>query len=175
MASVAVGIELEIPFDTIKGALETVAGVQRRQEIKGEIQGITIMDDYGHHPTEIKHTLQAVKGSWPDKRSVVVFQPHRYTRTQALFDEFTRSFYQSDMLIVLPIYSAGEQELAGVDSQELYRSIKEHGHKAVTYVEDQAAAVDYLLQVLVPGDVMITLGAGDVWQVGETVLTELNR
>lgn len=175
MASVAVGVELDIPFAVIKGALETVEGVQRRHEIKGEVEGITVIDDYGHHPTEIKYTLQAVKGSWPDRRTVVVFQPHRYTRTQALFDEFTRSFYQSDILIVLPIYPAGEPAIAGVDSRGLHQSIKQHGHKAVVYAEDPAAAVDHLLKVLTQGDILLTLGAGDVWQVGETVLSELNR
>lgn len=175
MAGVAVGIELDIPFPVIKEALETVEGVQRRQEIKGEAEGITVIDDYGHHPTEIKCTLQAIKGSWPNRRTVVVFQPHRYTRTQALFDEFTRAFYQSDLLIVLPIYPAGESTIAGVNSRKLYQSIEQHGHKAVVYVEDPRSAVEHLLRVLVKGDILLTLGAGDVWQVGEMVLSELSR
>jgi UDP-N-acetylmuramate--alanine ligase len=104
MASIAVGIELNIPFDTIRSALATVDSVQRRLEVKGKIKGITVVDDYGHHPTEIKTTLKALKTCWPDKRIVVVFQPHRYTRTKALFDNFTRAFYQSDILLVLPVY-----------------------------------------------------------------------
>ncbi len=116
LASIAVGIELDIPFEIIKQALETLEGVQRRIEIKGEHKGVTVIDDYGHHPTEIKTTLQAIKESWPDRRKVVVFQPHRYTRTQALFDDFTRSFYQSDLLLVLPIYAASETVIEGVDS-----------------------------------------------------------
>jgi len=110
MASIAVGIELDIPFDTIKCALQTAEGVQRRLEIKGEINGITVVDDYGHHPTEIKSALSSIKASWPGRRKVVVFQPHRYTRTKALFDDFTRAFYQSDLLVVLPVYPAGEKK-----------------------------------------------------------------
>jgi UDP-N-acetylmuramate--alanine ligase len=101
-ASIAVGVELNIAFDQIKNALETVEGVQRRLEIKGETNGVIVIDDYGHHPTEIKITLKTVAENWPDRRKVVVFQPHRYSRTQALFDDFARAFYQSDVLVVMP-------------------------------------------------------------------------
>jgi len=173
MASISVGTELGIPFPTIKGALETLEGVQRRQELKGTAAGITVIDDYGHHPTEIKATLQAMKSSWPEKRIAVLFQPHRYTRTQALFDEFTRAFYQSDLLVVLPIYPAGEKEIPGLDSRKLFRGIKEHGHKAVAYAESKEIAVSHLLEALQPGDLLLTLGAGDVWKAGEAILSEL--
>ncbi|MBL7178714.1 MAG: UDP-N-acetylmuramate--L-alanine ligase [Pseudomonadota bacterium] len=172
MASIAVGIELDIGFDVIKSALETVQGVQRRLEIKGEINGITVVDDYGHHPTEIKTTLQAAKQCWPDRRLVVVFQPHRYTRTRALFDEFTRSFYQSDLLIVLPIYSAGEKEINGVDSRLLFEEIRAHGHKDVVYMPGFEEAVSHLKQTLTTGDILLTQGAGDVYKLGETLLKE---
>jgi len=175
MASIAVGIEIDIPFDIIKHALEVLQGVQRRLEIKGETKGITIVDDYGHHPTEIKTTLYAVKECWPDRRIVVVFQPHRYTRTKALFDDFTRSFYQSELLLVLPIYSAGEKEIKGIDSIALYEGIKMYGHKEVIYVEGFKKAVSYLKEILKEGDVLITMGAGDVWKVGEQILSELER
>lgn len=175
MASIAVGIEIDIPFDIIKHALEALQGVQRRLEIKGEAKGITIVDDYGHHPTEIKTTLYAVKECWPDRRIVVVFQPHRYTRTKALFDDFTRSFYQSELLLVLPIYSAGEKEIKGIDSIALYEGIKMYGHKEVIYVEGFKKAVSYLEEILKEGDVLITMGAGDVWKVGEQILSELER
>ncbi|MEN8752638.1 MAG: UDP-N-acetylmuramate--L-alanine ligase [Desulfobacterales bacterium] len=173
MASVAVGFELGIPFETVKAALETVEGVQRRLEIKGDVNGITIVDDYGHHPTEIKTTLQAAKEAWPDRRMVVVFQPHRYSRTRALFDEFTRSFYQSDVLLVLPIYSAGENVIEGVDSSSMCDGIRQHGHKEVICKDTIAAAVAGLKDILVPGDILLTLGAGDVWKVGEDILREL--
>ena len=173
MASVAVGFELGIPFETVKAALETVEGVQRRLEIKGDVKGITIVDDYGHHPTEIKTTLQAAKEAWPDRRMVVVFQPHRYSRTRALFDEFTRSFYQSDVLLVLPIYSAGEKVIEGVDSSSMCDGIRQHGHKEVICKETIASAVAGLKDILVPEDVLLTLGAGDVWKVGEEILRDL--
>ena len=173
MASIAVGIEIDIPFDIIKHALKALQGVQRRLEIKGETKGITIVDDYGHHPTEIKTTLYAVKECWPDRRIVVVFQPHRYTRIKALFDDFTRSFYQSELLLVLPIYSAGEKEIKGIDSIALYEGIKMYGHKEVIYVEGFKKAVSYLKEILKEGDVLITMGAGDVWKVGEAILSEL--
>jgi UDP-N-acetylmuramate--alanine ligase len=173
MASVAVGIELGIPFKTIKNALETLQGVQRRLEIKGEINGITVVDDYGHHPTEIKTTLQAATECWPDRRKVVVFQPHRYTRTKALFDDFTRAFYQSDVLLVLPIYAASEKKIPGVNSGSICEGIREHGHKEVICKDSLTGAISDLKELLKPGDVLLTLGAGDVWKVGEEILTKL--
>ena len=173
MASIAVGLELGVDFEVIKSALETVQGVQRRLEIKGIAREITVVDDYGHHPTEIKFTLQAAKESWPDRRIVVVFQPHRYSRTQALFDDFTRSFYQSDMLVVLPIYAASEKAIKGVDSQLLFEEIRAHGHKDVVFMPSFTAAVSHLKQTLTAGDILLTLGAGDVYKLGETLLKEL--
>ena len=173
MSSIAVGVELGIPFDRIKQALETIEGVQRRLEIKGETKGIVVVDDYGHHPTEIKTTLQAARESWPDRRIVVVFQPHRYSRTQALFDEFTRAFYQSDLLVVLPIYAAGEKEILGTDGHSLYKGIKAHGHRNVVFKENFQATVDYLDEVSKAGDILLTLGAGDVLKVGEMALEQL--
>jgi UDP-N-acetylmuramate--alanine ligase len=173
MAGIAVGLELDIPFSVIKTALENAEGVQRRLEIKGEQNGITVVDDYGHHPTEIKATLQALKDAWPDSRKVIVFQPHRYSRTQALFDEFTRSFYQSDVLLVLPIYSAGEQIIEGVNSHDLCDGIMAHGHKEVLCTEGIDNAVHHLIKFLRKGDILLTLGAGDVWKVGEAVLEGL--
>ena len=169
-ASIAVGVELNIAFDQIKRALETVEGVQRRLEIKGESNGVTVIDDYGHHPTEIKVTLETIEENWPDRRKVVVFQPHRYSRTRALFDEFSRAFYQSDVLVVLPIYAASEKKIEGVTSQNLCEEIKAHGHKEVIYTDGFKAALSHLKQTLQPGDVLLTLGAGDVWKVGERFL-----
>ncbi len=165
-ASIAVAMELDIAFHHIKEALETADGVQRRLEIKGEKNGITVIDDYGHHPTEIKTTLQALEENWPDRRKVVVFQPHRYTRTQALFDDFTRAFYQSDLLMVLPIYSAGEKVIEEVTSAMLCEGINAHGHKEVLCVEDFKQAVTRLKKITKSGDILLTLGAGDVWKVG---------
>jgi len=139
-------------------------------EIKGACRDILVMDDYGHHPTEIRATLGALRESWPDRRHVVVFQPHRYSRTRALFDEFSRAFYHSDVLVMLPIYSAGEQKISGVDSEGLCRAISAHGHKEAVYAADKPAAMAYLNEVLRPNDLLLTLGAGDVWQVGMSIL-----
>ena len=170
MASIAVGVELDIPFNVIKSALETLEGVQRRLEIKGAKNRITVIDDYGHHPTEIKITLQTLRDGCPDNRIVVAFQPHRYTRTAALFDDFTRSFYQSDVLLLLPIYAAGEKRIKGIDSHSLYKGIKAHGHKEVYYKEDFSAALAFLKKKLKPGDILLTLGAGNIWQLGSRFL-----
>ncbi|MEJ2167562.1 MAG: UDP-N-acetylmuramate--L-alanine ligase [Desulfobacterales bacterium] len=172
-ASIAVGIELDVPFAAIKRALETIEGVQRRLEIKGEVNNITVVDDYGHHPTEIKSTLEAVEKCWPGRRKVVVFQPHRYTRTRALFDDFTRSFYQCDVLLVLPIYAASEKEIEGVSGRLLCEGIQAHGHREVVYTAGIEDAVAYLMQNLKPDDVLLTLGAGDVYRVGKRLLKEL--
>jgi UDP-N-acetylmuramate--alanine ligase len=142
-------------------------------EIKGETNGVIVIDDYGHHPTEIKITLKTVEENWPDRRRVVVFQPHRYSRTRALFDEFTRAFYQSDVLVVMPIYAASEKKIEGVSSQNLCEGIKAHGHKEVIYADGFKAAHSLLKQTLQPRDVLLTLGAGDVWKVGMEVLKKL--
>ena len=170
MAAVVVGLELGISFKQIKAVLEKVEGVQRRLEIKGTAGGATVLDDYGHHPTEIKTTLKALTQSWPGKRKIVIFQPHRYTRTRALFDDFARSFYQADVLLVMPIYAASEKPIEGVDSRVLCQSIQAHGHKDVRFMEDVDAVVAALVEMVTPEDVVLTLGAGNVYQVGETFL-----
>ena len=172
MASIAVGMELDIPFDIILRALKNIEGVQRRLQVKGTAHGVTVVDDYGHHPTEIRLTLQAVRQCWPDHRIVVAFQPHRYSRTATLFDDFSRAFYQADTLVVLPIYSAGEVPIENVDGQSLCEGIHQHGHKDVVFHDGQDAAVSYLKKTLRKGDLLLTLGAGDVWQVGEKFLDE---
>ena len=175
MAGIAVGLELDLPFSVIKSALEKTEGVQRRLEIKGVCDGIIVIDDYGHHPTEIKATLQALTDAWPKRRKVVVFQPHRYTRTQALFDDFTRAFYQSDVLLVLPIYAAGEAVIAGVNGHDLCDGIMAHGHKEVICTNSIDATVRELRQILKSKDILLTLGAGDVWKVGEKFLAISNQ
>lgn len=174
LAAIAVGHELEIPFETIRSALENLAGVQRRLEVKADTRGIKIIDDYGHHPTEIKSTLEAVRTSWPDRRLVVVFQPHRYTRTRALFDEFARSFYQSDILLVMPVYAASEPAIEGVDHYLLSKAICAHGHKRARAVADMQEALADLQEMVKPGDIVLTLGAGNVWQVGEALAGRLS-
>ena len=170
LAAIAVGFELNIAFEIIKKALEKIQGVNRRLEIKGEKRGILVVDDYGHHPTEVKTTLTAVRECWPEKRIVVVFQPHRYTRTKALFDEFTRAFYQSDILFVLPIYAASEVPIEGVNSEILCEGIRDHGHKNVSCVGDFKKSLSLLSDTVQEGDLVLTLGAGDVYTLGEKLL-----
>ncbi len=170
LAGIATGLELKIPFATIKEALEEIKGVKRRLELKGTKKGIIVMDDYGHHPTEIMATLTAIRESYPSKRLIVVFQPHRYSRTQALFDEFTRSFYQSAVLIVLPIYAASEAAIEGVDSTLLCEGIRSHGHKEVSFAPDFTQALSMITHKVREGDMVLTLGAGDIYTLGEKLV-----
>ncbi|MBF0301600.1 MAG: UDP-N-acetylmuramate--L-alanine ligase [Desulfamplus sp.] len=170
LAAIAVALELKISFDTIKCALEKIEGVKRRMDKKGVKNGILVMDDYGHHPTEIRTTLMAIKENWPDKRVVVIFQPHRYSRTKALFDEFTRAFYQSDLLILLPIYAASEAKIEGVDSETLAVGIRSHGHKDVSFAPDTDTCLKMVMERVRPGDLVLTLGAGNVYTLGDKLL-----
>lgn len=170
LAGIATGIELNIPFKTIKSALEKIEGVKRRLEIKGEKKQVIVMDDYGHHPTEIVATLTAVRESYRERRLIVAFQPHRYTRTQGLFDEFTRSFYQSDILIVLPIYAASEKKIEGVTAESLCKGIRAHGHKDVSHAPDFTQALSMITHKVRSGDLVLTLGAGDIYRLGEKLV-----
>jgi UDP-N-acetylmuramate--alanine ligase len=174
LAAIAVGRELDIPLKAIKCSLENAEGVQRRLEIKGEVHGVTVVDDYGHHPTEIQVTLEALNANWPYRRKVVVFQPHRYTRTRALLEEFTRSFNNSDVLVVLPIYAASELPIEGVSGEALAACIRAHGHRDVACLDSLEACVDHLEKILSPGDLLLTLGAGDVYRVGEMMLARMS-
>ena len=169
MAAVAVGRELDMDCSTIHEGLKTFVGVHRRLEVKGRVKDITVVDDYGHHPTEIVATLAAAKQVWKD-RLIVVFQPHRYTRTRALFKEFLTAFYDADVLVIMDIYAASEAPIEGVNSQNLFEGIQNKGHKHVKYLAGPDRVVDYLLEMARPGDVIITQGAGNVWRVGEEFL-----
>ncbi len=173
LAAIGAARELDIDVEIIRKALKDFSGVQRRFTIKGEVNGIIVVDDYGHHPTEVKATLAAAAAGL-ERRVVVVFQPHRYTRTQHLIEEFFTAFNQADKLIVMDIYAAGEKPIPGVSGQTLYEGIKKHGHKDVTFLPDKDAVADHMAGVLRKGDLMITLGAGDVWKIGEQVLEKLN-
>lgn len=173
LAAIAVGLELEIGIEDIKKGLKDLGGLERRFQIKGEKSGILVMDDYGHHPTEIMATLETAKTCWPDRRLVVLFQPHRYSRTKALFDRFVISFNQADALIVMPLYSAGEKPLEGVDSERLFRGIKAHGHREIILCRDRNEAMPLLQNLLRSGDVVMTLGAGDVHAIGSELLENL--
>ncbi|MBW1650358.1 MAG: UDP-N-acetylmuramate--L-alanine ligase [Deltaproteobacteria bacterium] len=170
LAAIAVALELAIPFNAIQEALTTIPKVERRLEIKGAVNNTIIIDDYGHHPTEIKTTLKTAKTIWKDKRLVVIFQPHRYSRTKLLFNNFKRAFFYADKLIVIPIYSAGEKQIKEATSKSLCQSITEVGHKNAIYIDSKEKTILYLKKALKPNDILITLGAGDVWKIGEALL-----
>jgi UDP-N-acetylmuramate--alanine ligase len=172
MAAILVGLELDLPVETIRDGLAQFSGVERRFQIRGEADGVIVVDDYGHHPTEIRATLAGAKEGW-GRRVVVVFQPHRYTRTRDLFADFCTAFYQADVLVVTDIYPAGEAPIAGVTAQALAAAIREHGHRDATYAESREAAVERVAKTARPGDMVITLGAGDVWKVGAALLERL--
>ncbi len=169
MAAVAVGRELDMAFPVIQEGLRTFVGVHRRLEVKGRVNDITVVDDYGHHPTEIVATLAAAKQVWKN-RIIVVFQPHRYTRTRALFKEFLTAFYDADVLVVMDIYAASESPIEGVNSLSLAEGIQNKGHRQVQYIGQPDRVLEYLLETARPGDVIITQGAGNVWRVGEEFL-----
>lgn len=183
LASIGVAIELDIKTDDVRRALGNFSGVERRFQIVGRIdrrtrgnepggdesQDILVVDDYGHHPTEIKATLAAAKGGW-GRRTVVVFQPHRYTRTRDLLGEFADAFENADVLLLTEIYAAGEKPVEGVTGEKLYSTICNQGHKNAVFIPDRAALAKYVMDILLPGDMVITLGAGDIWKVGREIL-----
>jgi UDP-N-acetylmuramate--alanine ligase len=173
LAATAVALDLEVPFPKIQSALAGFAGVQRRFQIRGVVRDVLVIDDYGHHPAEIRATLAAAKAGF-DRRVITVFQPHRYSRTRHLHGEFLTAFYQSDVLIVMDIYPAGEAPIPGVHARELADGIAAHGHREVLYLgSDRAAIVDYLCESTRAGDLVLTLGAGDVGQLGGELLQRL--
>jgi len=174
LATVATATELDLGFEVVRAGLESFSGVQRRFQTKGEWGGIMVVDDYGHHPAEIKATLSAAKSGW-GRRTVVVFQPHRYTRTRDLFKDFLTAFNQADVLFLTGIYPAGEDPIPGLSVEQLYEGIKGHGHKDVTLVPEKKEIPGQLLPRLMPGDMVFTLGAGDVWKVGEELIPLLKK
>jgi UDP-N-acetylmuramate--alanine ligase len=172
LAAVAVGMELDLEFSVIRDALAEFSGVDRRFQVRGEAGGITVVDDYAHHPAEIQATLNAAKDGF-GRRVVAVFQPHRYSRTRALLAEFSTAFYQADRLFVTEIYPAGEAPILGVGGRQIADGVTGHGHRDVRFVPDKAALAAAVVADLEPGDMVLTLGAGDVWRVGEEILERL--
>ena len=174
LAALGVGLDLEIPFVTIQKALAGFTGVQRRFQIRGRACGVTVVDDYGHHPAEIRATLAAAKAGF-ECRVVTVFQPHRYTRTQHLRQEFLTAFNQTDVLIVMDIYPAGEAPIPGVTGEDLAEGIRAHGHRNVIYLgSDRTRVLEHLTEITRPGDLVLTLGAGDVSQLGPELLKRID-
>jgi len=175
LAAVAVGLELEIDFDQIRDGLESFTGVRRRFEKIGEAQGVVVLDDYAHHPTEIRATLDAASQGYPDRRIVAVFQPHLYSRTRDFLDDFARSFFNTDQLVLTDIYGSRETPIEGIDGRRLADRAEQFGHRAVHYVPDKANLPDRLLDLTRPGDVVLMLGAGDIWRQSRTFVDLLNE
>jgi UDP-N-acetylmuramate--alanine ligase len=174
LATIAVADELGVEHSVLREALATFAGVERRFTVLGERRGVTVVDDYGHHPAEIEMTLEAARNAY-GRRVVVAFQPHRYSRTHHLFDELTRAFNGADVLLMTDVYPAGEQPIEGADSESLVRAIRAHGHRDVTYVRERADLVKHLLERSSSGDIVITLGAGSITHTGPELLRALER
>ena len=172
LAAAAVAHELEIPFFQVVEALGAFTGIHRRFEVKGEPRGIMVIDDYGHHPTEIRATIGAIRDSW--KRPLtVIFQPHRFTRTRDLFDEFLTAFEGADRLVLTEIYPAGEDPISGISGEALYQAIKRKGHLDVEFIPDKSQIVAPLAEKLSPGEIALTLGAGDIYKIGEALVEAL--
>lgn len=173
LAAMAVGLEMEMDIRAINKGLVNLGGLERRFQIKGEKNNIMVLDDYGHHPTEIMAVLKTIKDCWPERRIIVAFQPHRYSRTQHLYDRFVISFNEADILIITAIYPAGEKEIEGVTAEWLAKGIKEHGHRNVITCDQAAKVLTELKGVAKPGDVVVTLGAGNIYETGEYFLNTL--
>lgn len=175
LAAVAVGLELEVGFEQIRDGLSSYTGVRRRFEKIGEGNGIVVLDDYAHHPTEIRATLDAASQGYPDRRIVSVFQPHLYSRTRDFLDEFARSFFNTDVLVLTDIYGSREQPIEGVDGQLLADRTEEFGHRSVQYVPDKTELPARLREWTAPGDVVLMLGAGDIWRCSRAFVELLEK
>lgn len=172
LAAIAVGLELDVPFEKVKTGIEKFTGVYRRWEKKGEVNGITVYDDYAHHPTECKATLSGVKAGWR-RRVVCVFQPHLYSRTRDFYEEFGKAFLLSDVLIVTDVYPAREEPIQGITGELIANAAKQYGHKDVHYVPEKKNVPNVLSKITKQNDIVITMGAGDIWKYGEEFLKQL--
>jgi UDP-N-acetylmuramate--alanine ligase len=171
LAAVAVGYELGVEFDSIRQALRNFSGARRRFEVVGKMNGITVIDDYAHHPVEIEATIDAAR-QFHNNRLIVIFQPHRYSRTQLLGSQFQEVFQDSDVVIITDIYAAGEKPIPGVSGELIYNSVQLGGCNAI-YIPNKDDVVDYLMRVVQSNDLIITMGAGDIWQTGTRIVEEL--
>jgi UDP-N-acetylmuramate--alanine ligase len=172
LAAIGVALELDVPVDLIRAGLAAFSGVERRFQIRGDKQGIVVVDDYGHHPTEIRATLAAARAAWK-RRIVVLFQPHRFSRTRDLADEFAKAFEQADVVYVMDVYPAGEAPIPGITGHTIVEKIQASGHPSVHWVNSDPGLIPRLREELREGDILLTLGAGDVWKVGKDLLERL--
>src|SRR5665648_60898 len=176
LAAIAVARELGINFMEIAKILETFQGVHRRMEIIANLDDkILILDDYAHHPTEIKASLSALKSGWQDRRIIAVFQPHRYSRTKLLAEKFGKAFFDADCVIINDIYSANESPISGISGETIFKEVKKSNHRKVKYLPFKEDILSYLSEIVRPGDIIITMGAGDIWTVGQELAEQLNK
>ena len=173
LAAITVGLELGVPFAKVKAGIERFSGVYRRWEKKGDIGQIALYDDYAHHPTECRATLAGVKAGWRRNRVVCVFQPHLYSRTRDFYEEFGKAFLLADILIVTDVYPAREEPIQGVTGELITNAAKQYGHKEAHFISDKKAVPALLLSMVKPNDIVITMGAGDIWKYGEEFLKQL--
>jgi UDP-N-acetylmuramate--alanine ligase len=173
LAAAAVGFSLGLNFDDIRIGLAQTGKIKRRFEVKGEAQGITVVDDYGHHPAEVQVTLAGMAQAFAGRRLVLAFQPHRYSRTQALLHDFFPIFTEAQVLFLSDIYGAGERVIPGLSGFDLFQGVKDSGHQAVYYVPERKELAAEMWGCLRPDDVVVTMGAGDIWRTGEEILTLL--
>ncbi len=174
LAAISVGLELRVPFNSVKEGIQKFMGVYRRWEKKGEMKGITVYDDYAHHPTECAATLAGVKAGWK-RRVVCVFQPHLYSRTRDFYEEFGKAFLLSDVLIVTDVYPAREEPIQGVSGELIVDAARRFGHKEAHYAADKKSVPEFLMSRVKKGDIVITMGAGDIWKFGEAFIALLSK
>ncbi|OGB60466.1 MAG: UDP-N-acetylmuramate--L-alanine ligase [Caldithrix sp. RBG_13_44_9] len=175
LAAIAVGLELDIPFEKIKSGLEKFSGVSRRFEHRAQINDIMVVDDYAHHPSEITATLKAARSGWSSRRIVAVFQPHLYSRTRDFYMDFARSFFQVEVVVFTDVYPAREKPIPGIDGKLIADTALSMGHREVHYVADKNQLPEYLAKMVRPGDMVITLGAGDIWKFGNNLIELLKN
>jgi UDP-N-acetylmuramate--alanine ligase len=174
LAAVAVAMEMNVPFEVIKKSMKSFSGVYRRFEIKATIGKTIVVDDYAHHPTEVEASLLAAKTGWR-KRIVTVFQPHTYSRTRDFYQDFGKAFFNSDILVVTDIYAAREEPIQGISGELIAEASKNFGHKNVFFVPDKKEIPDFLMNIYEDGDMIITMGAGDIYKYGEEFIKKLNK
>ena len=172
LAAITIGYELGLDSKTIIAGINSYSGVRRRFEIKGEAQGIIVVDDYAHHPTEVEATLQAAKKGW-DRRIISVFQPHLFSRTKIFYKEFAKAFMSSDILLITDIYPAREKPIDGVSGKLIFNAAKSEGHKNIYYINDLEEINDTLDKITEENDMVITIGAGTIWRYGQSYFDHL--
>ncbi len=175
LAALAVGNELDVPFARMQEAMATFSGVDRRFDIKGEFNGVMVVDDYAHHPTEIEATLKAARAGWPERRLVVAFQPHLYSRTRYFLKAFARALLLADVVLVLDVYPAREAPIAGVNGGVLAEAARALGHRQVHFLPDKNRLPDKILEIARPGDMVLTVGAGDIWRLNRKLVEHFRQ